>query len=194
MCKRVTRPATPYVAAVPAVTEMRVVENLLDMEKPTAINKQVGGGRGHRWKSVHKATLPSPTVVSKIKLSAQMKEQRWGGKSYGHVTVIGSYQGKRSWQKTIKHTNTGKRGSRQRYTSSSTNGFENVNYSKSPAQQIKCPHWGWGGGYHIPVSDGARQCGGVPTQGLTDKIEVWHQSRRGRGHSGYARNVSFKLE
>lgn len=139
-------------------------------------------------------TLPAPAVITKINLSAQMKEQSWGGKSYGHVTAIGSYQGKRSWQKTIRHSKTGIRGSRHQYTTDSTDGFEDVSYSKSPEQQISCPHWGWSGGYHMPESEGTKQCGGVPTQGLTDKIEIWHQSRRGGGHTGYAKNVVFHIQ
>ena len=185
---------TPATPATPAVTETRVSENLVNMDGKTMITKQVGGGHGHRWKSVHKATLPAPTVVSKINLSAQMKEQYRGNPSYGHVTAIGSYQGKRSWHKTVKHSKTNKPG-RSSYITDATDGFEDVDFSRSPEQQIKCAHWGWTGGYNLPAgSDGGSQCGGVPTRGLTDKIEIWHQSRRGGGHTGYARNVAFQVQ
>ena len=190
---------TPATPATPAVTETRVSENLVDMGGKTmslgsSWNKQVGGGSGHRWKSVHKTTLPAPTVVSKIKLSAQMKEQHWGGSSYGRVTAIGSYQGKRSWHKTVKHSKTNKPG-RSSYITDATDGFEDVDFSRSPEQQIKCSSWGWHGGGNMPAgSDGGSLCGGVPTQGLTDKIEIWHQSRRGGGHSGYAKQVAFHVQ
>ena len=226
-CKVSNQQVCDPVEASPAVTEMRVSENLVDMGDGNTMslgsswNKQVGGGRGHRWQSVHKATLPAPTVISKIKLTAQMQEQNYGRSSYGRVVAIGSYQGKRSWQKTVTHSKAGKSG-RGVYTENFTNGFVDVGYCSSESRKTKeececlnrqpgekcnpavwfasseqtsCPSWGWSGGWSMPNgSDGGKQCGGVPTQGLTDKIEIWHQSRRGAGHVGYAKNVVFHIQ
>jgi hypothetical protein len=152
--------------------------------------------------------MAKPEIVTSISMTGKMKDQGWGGKSYGEIMAIGSYQGKRSWHKRLEHgTNGGmlSYSQRQGYKTESTSGPVDYNHycvGKEPNKtcyeydlnnEMVCRSRSWPYTTMPAGEGGTTRCGGVPEQGKTDKIELWSHQRRSSGHKGYAKDVTFEV-
>jgi len=135
--------------------------------------------KGSSWQNVHKATLPKPTTINKINIYARMLDMSSTDNSDVKVVAIGSYRGKRSWEKTLMHRRYDTPEQMNNWKPEDTTG--GVNYAGTQ-QTMACPD-------NMPVGTGTQQCGGGFSKGLTDTIEIWNYSV----HKGSIKNISFNL-